>query len=56
MISLCEVFAKIFYITFNCKKTVCLKFGQQLIGYEHVYLNDKKNKMGMFYQYNFLNV
>ena len=27
MISLCEVFAKNFDITFNCKKTVCIKFG-----------------------------
>ena len=43
MISLCEVFAKNFDITFNCcKKTVYIKFGQKLIGYEHVYLNDKK--------------
>ena len=42
MISLCEVFAKNFDITFNCKKTVCIKFGQKLIGSEHVYLNDKK--------------
>ena len=42
MISLCEVFGNNFDITFNCKKTVCIKFGQKLIGYEHVYLNDKK--------------
>ena len=42
MISLCEVFAKNVDITFNCKKTVCIKFGQKLIGNEHVYLNDKK--------------
>ena len=41
MISLCEVFAKYFDITFNCKKTVCIKFGQKLIDCEHVYLNDK---------------
>ena len=44
MISLCEVFAKNFDITFNCKKTVCIKFGQKLIGCEHVYLNDKKTE------------
>ena len=31
MISLCEVFAKNFDITFNCKKTVCIKFGQNLL-------------------------
>ena len=42
MISLCEVFAKKFDITFSCKKTVCIKFGQKLIDCEHVYLNDKK--------------
>ena len=42
MITLCEVFAKNFDITFNCKKTVCIKFGQKLIGYEHVYLNEQK--------------
>ena len=42
MISLCEVFGNNFDITFNCKKTVYIKFGQKLIGYEHVYLNDKK--------------
>ena len=42
MISLCEVFAKNFDVTFNCKKTVCIKFGQKFIGSEHVYLNDKK--------------
>ena len=32
MISICEVFAKNFDITFNCKKTVCVKFGEKLIG------------------------
>ena len=42
MLSLCEVFAKNFDITFNCKKTVCIKFDQKLIGSEHVYLNSKK--------------
>ena len=42
MISLCEAFAKNFDITFNCKKTVFIKFVQKLIGSEHVYLNDKK--------------
>ena len=42
MISLCEVFGNNFDITFNCKKTVYIKFGQKLISYEHVYLNDKK--------------
>ena len=42
MISLCEVFVKNFDITFNCKKTVRIKFGQKLIGNEHVYLNDMK--------------
>ena len=42
MISLCEVFAKNFDITFNCKKTGCIKFGQKRIGNEHVYLNAKK--------------
>ena len=42
MISLCEVFAKNLDITFNCKKNVCIKFGQKLIDCEHVYLNDKK--------------
>ena len=42
MICLCEVFAKNFDITFNCKKNVGIKFGQKLIGSEHVYLNDKK--------------
>ena len=42
MISLWEVFTKNFGITFNCKKTVCIKFGQKLVRYEHVYLNDKK--------------
>ena len=42
MISLCEVFVKNFDITFNCKKSVCIKFGQKLIDFEHVYLNDKK--------------
>ena len=31
MISLCEVFAKNFDITFNCKKNVCIKFGQKHI-------------------------
>ena len=41
-ISLCEVFAKNCDITFNCKKTVYIKFGQKLIDSEHVYLNDKK--------------
>ena len=45
MITLCEVFAKNFDITFNCKKTVCIKFDQKLIGYEHVYLNDKKKEL-----------
>ena len=44
MISLCEVFAKNFDVTFNCMKIVCIKFGQNLISYEHVYLNDKKIK------------
>ena len=44
MISLCEVFAKNFDVTFNCMKIVCIKFGQKLISYEHVYLNDKKIK------------
>ena len=42
MISLCEEFAKNFDITFNYKKTVCIKFSQKLIDCEHVYLNDKK--------------
>ena len=28
--------------TFNCKKTVCIKFGKTHFGCEHVYLNDKK--------------
>ena len=42
MISLCEIFAKNFDIKFNCKKTVCIKFGQKLIDCEHVYLNDKR--------------
>ena len=42
MISLCEVFAKYFDITFNCKRTVCIKFGQKLIDCENVHLNDKK--------------
>ena len=42
MISLCEVFAKNFYIIFNSKKNVCIKFGQKLIDGEHVYLNEKK--------------
>ena len=31
MISLLEVFAKKFDITFNCKKLFCIKFGQKLI-------------------------
>ena len=43
MISLCEVFAK-FDITFNCKINAGIKFGQRLIGCEHVNLNDKKVK------------
>ena len=38
------VFVKNFDITFNCKKTVCIKFGQKNIDYEHVYLNDKKKE------------
>ena len=42
MISLCEVFAKNFDITFNCQKTVCIKFRKRFSGSEHVYLNDKK--------------
>ena len=42
MISLCEVLAKDFDITFNCKKTVFIKFGQKNFDNEHVYLNDKK--------------
>ena len=33
---------KSFGITFNCKKTVYIKFGHKLVRYEHVYLNDKK--------------
>ena len=33
-----------FDITFNCKKTVCIKFGQKLIGNENVYLYDKNIK------------
>ena len=39
MISLREVFAENFDITFTCKK-----FGQIFIGCKHVYLNDKKIK------------
>ena len=42
MISLREVFAKNFDITFTCNKKVCIKFGQIFIDCEHVYLNDKK--------------
>ena len=42
MIGLSEVFAQNFDITFNYKKTGCIKFDQKLIGCEHVYLNDKK--------------
>ena len=42
LITLCKVFAKNFDITFNCKKSVCIKFDRKLIGYEHVHLNDKK--------------
>ena len=31
MISLCEIFVKNFDNTFNCKKTVCIEFGQKLL-------------------------
>ena len=52
MITLREVFAKNFDITFNCKKSVCIKFGQKLIGYEHVYLNCSSDvKCCMFKSY-----
>ena len=42
MISLCEVFAKNFYVTFNCKKNCLYKIWPKTYGSEHVYLNDKK--------------
>ena len=42
MIGLSEVFAQNFNITFNYKKTGCIKFEQKLIGCEHVYLYDEK--------------
>ena len=36
MISLCKLFAKTFDITFNCKKTVCIKFTDASKAFEKI--------------------
>ena len=32
------------YMTFNCKKTVCIKFGSIVKEYEHAWLNNQSIK------------
>ena len=39
MIKICSIFANSNHITFNCKKTVCIKFGGKKYDYEHLTLN-----------------
>ena len=39
MIEMCSTFADNSYITFICKKSVCIKFGGMTHDYEHVTLN-----------------
>ena len=39
MIKICSIFANSNHITFNCKKTVCIKFGGKKHDYEHLTLN-----------------
>ena len=41
MVRICELFALEFDITFNCRKTVCIKFGEPVKDCEHIYLNNK---------------
>ena len=41
MLSICSQFADDFDITFNSKKTVCMKFGENINHYEKVHLNGK---------------
>ena len=39
MIKICSFFGNSNHITFNCKKTVCIKFGGKTHDYEHLTLN-----------------
>ena len=42
MITICELFAKKYYITFNIKKTVCIKFGSDVNIDEGAYMYGKR--------------
>ena len=39
MFKICSFFANSNHITFNCKKTVCIKFGGKTHDYEYLRLN-----------------
>ena len=40
MLSICCEYAEEYNIVFNIKKTVCIKFGDNVNDYEHVYINN----------------
>ena len=42
MLKICEIFSVKFDITFNCKKSFCIKFGDPINTYEQVFLNSTK--------------
>ena len=44
MNKICSIFANSNHITFNCRKTVCIKFGGKTHDYEHATLNGNDNE------------